>query len=117
MVVQSRLSDTQIDRIFHALADTTRRDVIRRVMGGEPASVSTLASRYRMSFAAVQKHIAVLEKAGLVTKQAQGRERLVRGNPELIARARALLAQLEEMWRSRFSQLDAVLATPVSRHD
>jgi DNA-binding transcriptional ArsR family regulator len=84
-------------------------------MGGEPASVSSLASRYRMSFAAVQKHIAVLERAGLVTKQAQGRERLVRGNPELIAHVRALLVRLEELWRSRFSQLDAVLAEPRSR--
>jgi DNA-binding transcriptional ArsR family regulator len=110
MVVQSRINEAQVDRIFHALADSTRRDVIARVMGGEPASVSALASRYRMSFAAVQKHIAVLEKAGLVTKQAQGRERLVRGNPERIAHVRALLVQLEELWRSRFSQLDAVLA-------
>jgi DNA-binding transcriptional ArsR family regulator len=68
-----------------------------------------------MSFAAVQKHIAVLERAGLVIKQAQGRERLVRGNPELIAHVRALLVRLEELWRSRFSQLDAVLAEPRSR--
>lgn len=112
MVVQERLSSAQVDRIFHALSDATRRDVVARVMGGEQASVSLLASRYRMSFAAVQKHVAVLEKAGLVSKHVQGRERLVRGNPERIAHVRALLVQLEDLWRSRFSQLDAVLAEP-----
>ena len=65
-----------------------------------------------MSFAAVQKHVAVLEGAGLVTKEAQGRERIVRGNPERIARARALLARLEELWRGRFGRLDDVLTNP-----
>jgi DNA-binding transcriptional ArsR family regulator len=65
-----------------------------------------------MSFAAVQKHVAVLEEAGLVTKQVQGRERLVRGNPERLARARELLTKLEGLYAARFSQLDAVLASP-----
>ncbi len=112
MVVGSRHSDAELDRLFRALADATRRDIVARVMGGAPASVSTLASRYRMSFAAVQKHVAVLEEAGLVTKQQQGREKLVRGNPTQLARARALLVQLESLWTSRFSQLDAILAEP-----
>ncbi len=112
MVVRSALSDADLDRLFRALADTTRRDIVARLMGGKPASVSTLAARYDMSFAAVQKHIAVLEEAGLVTKQAQGRERIVRGNPEQLARARGLLARLEGLWRARFSQLDDVLAEP-----
>ncbi len=109
MVVRSPLSDAEIDRVFHALADATRRDIVARVLAGEQASISALAARYEMSFAAVQKHVAVLEVAGLVTKQAQGRERIVRGNPERIARARDLLSRLEELWKSRFSQLDAVL--------
>lgn len=108
MVSQHPLSDAEIDRVFHALADTTRRDIVARVLAGEPASISALAARYRMSFAAVQKHVAVLEGAGLVTKQAQGRERIVRGNPERIARARELLTQLEELWTARFSQIDAL---------
>lgn len=81
-------------------------------MAGEAASISALAGRYDMSFAAVQKHVVVLEGAGLVTKEAQGRERIVRGNPERIARARDLLAQLEDLWRARFSQLDSVLNEP-----
>ena len=112
MVARHGLSDAEIDRVFHALADATRRDIVARVLGGEPASISTLAARYEMSFAAVQKHVAVLEGAGLVTKRPQGRERIVRGNPERIARARDLLARLEALWKSRFSQLDSVLANP-----
>jgi len=109
MVVQSILPDAQIDRIFRALGDTTRRDIVARVLGGESASVSALAARYEMSFAAVQKHVAVLEQAGLVTKQQRGRERIVRGHPERLARARELLSQLERLWVERFSQVDAVL--------
>jgi len=112
MVVRSPLTDADLDRLFRALADATRRDIVARLFAGQPASVSTLASRYDMSFAAVQKHVAVLEEAGLVTKRAQGRERIVRGNPERLARARQLLVQLEDLWRGRFSQLDAVLADP-----
>jgi DNA-binding transcriptional ArsR family regulator len=112
MVAHPRLNEAEIDRVFHALADGTRRDIISRVMAGELASISTLASRYDMSFAAVQKHVAVLEGAGLVTKEWKGRERLVRPNPARIARARALLARLEDLWRSRFSQLDKVLDIP-----
>ena len=112
MVAHTTLSDAEIDRVFHALADTTRRDIVTRVMAGEAASISTLASRYDMSFAAVQKHVAVLEGAGLVTKETQGRERIVRGNPERIARARDLLARLERLWRDRFSQLDSVFTNP-----
>lgn len=111
MVVRSPCSEAELDRVFRALADTTRRDIVARVMVGEQ-SVSALAARYAMSFAAVQKHVAVLEGAGLVRKYARGRERLVRGNPERLARARELLARLEDLWKARFSQLDSVLALP-----
>jgi DNA-binding transcriptional ArsR family regulator len=112
MVVRAQLSEAELDRLFRALADTTRRDIVARVLAGDSMSVSVLAERYDMSFAAVQKHVAVLEEAGLVTKTPQGRERLVRGNPARLARARALLMQLEQIWVARFSQLDAVLADP-----
>jgi DNA-binding transcriptional ArsR family regulator len=112
MVAHAPLSPAEIDRVFHALADATRRDLVTRVLAGEAASISALASRYEMSFAAVQKHVAVLEEAGLVTKEKRGREKIVRGNPERIARARDLLAQLEDLWTARFSQLDSVLANP-----
>lgn len=105
------MSDAEVDRLFRALADATRRDIVRRTLTGE-ASVSALAADYDMSFAAVQKHVAVLEGAGLVSKHRHGRERLVRGNADRIARARAVLAELEALWHARFSQLDAVLADP-----
>ena len=111
MVAQQELSDVEIDRVFHALAQATRRDILRRTIEGE-RSVSTLARHYDMSFAAVQKHVAVLEAAQLIIKRAEGRERLVRADPAMIARARALLARYEEMWRARIDRLDALLAEP-----
>ena len=94
--------------MFRALADATRRDIIRRTLAGE-ASVSQLAEAYDMTFAAVQKHVAVLEGAGLVTKEPRGRERLIRGNPETIRKAQGLLDRYEEIWRSRIDRLDALL--------
>jgi len=109
MVVDCALTDDEVDRIFRALADATRRDILRRTMAGE-ASVSQLAAAYDMSFAAVQKHVAVLEGAGLVTKRPHGRERIVRGNPETIRMAQGLLDRYEEIWRSRIDRLDALLA-------
>ena len=108
MVAHPDPRDVVIDRVFRALADATRRDIVARVLGGEAASVSELAERYDMSFAAVQKHVAVLEAAGLVTKEAKGRERIVRGNPQRIRQARDLLARLEGLWRERFGQIDAL---------
>ena len=109
MVVQTELTDDEVDRIFRALADATRRDIMRRTLVGE-ASVSELAAAYDMSFAAVQKHVAVLEGAGLVTKHPNGRERMVRANPEAIRRAQVLLDRYEQIWRARIDRLDALLA-------
>lgn len=118
MVVRSTLADAELDRIFRALADTTRRDILARLMPGESATVSALAARYAMSFAAVQKHVAVLEEAGLVHKESRGRERLVRADPVRIAQARTLLQHLEARWIGRFSQLDQVLSdTPPAGPD
>ena len=109
MVVETPLSDDEVDLIFGALADTTRRDIVRRTLTAQ-ASVSELARGYAMSFAAVQKHVAILEEAGLVTKHIHGRERIVTANPESIVRARALLDQYEALWRSRVDRLDGLLA-------
>lgn len=108
---RSELSDDDIDRLFHALATATRRDILRRTIEHEQ-SVSALAADYDMSFAAVQKHVGVLETAGLIVKRAEGRERLVRADPTMIARARALLARYEDLWRARVDRLDALLAEP-----
>lgn len=109
MVAQLELSDAEVDRIFHALADTTRRDIVRRTLTGD-ASVSELAGAYAMSFAAVQKHVAVLEGAGLVTKEQRGRHRIVRADPATIERAQQLLDAYTKLWRGRVDRLDALLA-------
>lgn len=108
MVVYNELTDADVDRMFRALADATRRDIVRRTLSAE-ATVSELASSYAISFAAVQKHVAVLQKAGLVTKHARGRERIVRANPKTIRRAQLLLDQFEAIWRARIERLDALL--------
>ena len=108
MVVQTELTDDEVNRIFRALADATRRDIVRRTLVDE-VSVSQLASAYDMSFAAVQKHVAVLEEAKLVTKEPRGRERMVRGDLARIRQAQLLLDQFEQLWRSRIDRLDALL--------
>src|SRR3954454_12511233 len=99
-MVVDELTDEAVDHLFHALADSTRRDILRRSIRGE-LSVSRLAAAYAMSFAAVQKHVAVLERAGLITKQRDGRENLVRTDPEAVHRARNALDQLEVDWIQR----------------
>ena len=106
MVVDQKVD---ADRVFGALADPTRRDILDRVLR-EEASVSALADRYAMSFAAVQKHVAVLEKAGLVSKQTRGRERMVRGEVRTVQAAARLLDHYEEIWRGRLDRIDALLA-------
>ena len=108
MVVSIDLSDADVDRLFHALADATRRDILRRAVGGD-LSVSRLADDYPMSFAAVQKHVAVLERVGLVTKVRRGRELLVRSEPETLRRAQEALDQLAEAWQGRVARMAALL--------
>ncbi|UQA92523.1 ArsR/SmtB family transcription factor [Streptomyces halobius] len=108
MVVNQGSAD-QADRLFHALADATRREIVTLTLAGEH-SVSDLASRFPMSFAAVQKHVAVLERAGLITKQRQGREQRVRGNADALREVHRLLDQLEAVWRGRIDRIGAILA-------
>ncbi|MEA3552349.1 MULTISPECIES: ArsR/SmtB family transcription factor [Micrococcaceae] len=108
-MVVDQLSDADVDRLFQALADATRRDIVRRVTAGE-YSVSGLAALYDMSFAAVQKHVAVLERASLVTKEKRGREQIVRGNHEGLQKARRLLDEYEAIWRQRVDRIADILA-------
>jgi DNA-binding transcriptional ArsR family regulator len=100
--------EESLNQLFRALADGTRRDILARSLTETP-SVSDLAARYDMSFAAVQKHVAVLERAGLVQKRAQGREQLVSTNRARLQRAGELLDSYEALWRQRVAQLDDVL--------
>ena len=101
-------SEDRADALFHALSDRTRRDIMRRVLAGEH-SVSTLAAGYDMSFAAVQKHVAVLERAGLLTKRRHGREQLASGDVEAVRSVASMLDELESVWRGRIDRIDILL--------
>jgi len=106
-----RVNETSADRadaLFHALSDRTRRDILRRVLAGEH-SVTALAASYDMSFAAVQKHVAVLEKAGLLNKRRSGREQLASGDVEAVRSVASMLDELESVWRGRVARIDALL--------
>ena len=108
MVVGREESEESVNQLFRALADGTRRDILARSIAETP-SVSDLATRYEMSFAAVQKHVAVLERAGLIQKRPHGREQLVSTNQARLRRAGELLDHFESIWRQRMAQLDEVL--------
>ena len=110
-MVVDHLDDADVDRLFHALSDATRRDIVRQVIVAE-RSMSDLARRYPMSMTAVQKHIGVLEGAGLVSKHRQGREQRVRVNVVALRRAQGLLDDLEQMWRERFDRMGELLSEP-----
>ena len=102
---------SDLDRIFSALADATRRDIVRRAIAGEEG-VAEIARHYPMSFAAVQKHVAVLERAGLIGKQRTGRRKVVRTQQSGLLIAQGLLQDYEEMWRGRIDRMTDILKEP-----
>ena len=104
-----QVAPPDFDRMFGALADATRRDIVRRAIDGEQG-ILELAGHYPMSFAAVQKHVAILERAGLVTKERIGRRKVVRANLEGVRMVRRLLDRYEELWRSRVGSMADLLA-------
>jgi DNA-binding transcriptional ArsR family regulator len=104
-----QIAPPDFDRMFGALADHTRRDIVRRAINADEGIVE-LASHYPMSFAAVQKHIAILERAGLVTKQRVGRRKLVRTNLDRLRLVRRLLDDYEALWRGRIDRMTELLA-------
>lgn len=103
-------SEEQIDRVFRALSDRTRRSILRDAIDGS-LSVSALARRHPMSTAAVQKHVAVLVDAGLVTSTRVGRETRVQTDIATLATAQALLDQLDALWRSRMAGINTLLTS------
>ena len=109
-----QIAPPDFDRIYGALADATRRDIVRRAIGGGEG-VAELAEHYPMSFAAVQKHIAILERAGLVTKERMGRRKVVRTNLERLRVARSLLDQYEELWRGRVARMTALVTNDTEK--
>ena len=115
-VSQTDLTDDEVDRIFRALADATRRDILRRTLVGE-VTVSNLAADYDMSFAAVQKHVAVLERAGLLTKRRSGREQLANGDVAAVRSVASMLTELEQVWRGRIARIDELIASDTPQED
>jgi DNA-binding transcriptional ArsR family regulator len=111
-----QLAPPDFDRMFGALADPTRRDIVRRAIDADEG-VAELAGHYPMSFAAVQKHIAILERAGLVTKERVGRRKVVRTNLEGLRVARRLLDRYEELWRGRVERMAELLADAPTAED
>jgi DNA-binding transcriptional ArsR family regulator len=97
-----------LDTIFHSLADPTRRDILRRVCEAEH-TITELAEKYDISFAAVAKHLRVLEKAQLVHKRKQGKQQLVLANPATVDVATKHLQQYEAIWNERFNALEEML--------
>ena len=108
MVVDTLEREKRTDRLFFALSDATRRDIVAQTLDRE-RSVSELGRRYPMSLTAVQKHVEVLVDAGLVSKHRNGREQLVRGEVSELRRAHALLDELETLWRARLERFEDAL--------
>jgi DNA-binding transcriptional ArsR family regulator len=116
MVVSVQIAPPDFDRMFGALADATRRDIVRRAIDAEEG-VAELASHYPMSFAAVQKHVAILERAGLISKERIGRRKVVRTNLESLRVARGLLDRYEELWRGRIDRMTVLVGDPPDRKE
>lgn len=98
----------QLDSIFHSLSDPIRRDILQRVMQCE-LSVGELVEKYEVSFAAISKHLKVLEKANLIKKRREGKKYMVALRPETLKDAETYLEQYRQMWEGRYNKLDALL--------
>jgi DNA-binding transcriptional ArsR family regulator len=116
VVYVTEADEDRADALFHALADRTRRDIMRRVLAGEH-SVSALAAKYGVSFAAVQKHVAVLEKAGLLIKRRSGREQLASGDVAAVRSVASMLTELEQVWRDRVARIDELISSDTTQED
>ena len=116
MVVGTLEREKQTDRLFFALSDPTRRDIVTQTLDRE-RSVSQLGRRYPISLTAVQKHVAVLVDAGLVSKHRSGREQLVRGELNQLRRGDELLDELETVWRARLERFEDVLNETTGKED
>lgn len=100
--------DRQLDTIFHSLADPTRRDILRRVATQE-ISVGELVNQYTVSFAAISKHLKVLEQARLIRKRKEGRKYMVALDVKALQEANNYLEQYRRIWQSRYDKLDILL--------
>lgn len=97
-----------LDSVFGSLADPTRRDILTRISMQE-MSVGEIAQPYDLSFAAVSKHLKVLEKARLIIKRRRGREQMVRLSPQALEGADKYLEEYRRLWEERFDSLEDYL--------
>jgi DNA-binding transcriptional ArsR family regulator len=97
-----------LDTIFGSLSDPTRRDILRRVSKQE-LTISEIAKPYDLTFAAVSKHLKVLERAKLVMKRRRGKEQMVQAAPQALKDADEYLEQYRQLWEERFDRLEALL--------
>ncbi len=100
--------NSYLDGLFGSLSDPIRRDILKRLVHAQ-YTISQIAKNYEMSFAAVAKHLTVLEKAKLIVKRRNGKEQIVSIAPDALKDASEFLAQFEELWNYRFDALDAIL--------
>lgn len=99
---------TALDQVFHALGDSTRRQMLRELARGE-RTVGQLAEPFAMSLAAASKHIKALESAGLIRREVQGRTHVCHLDPGPLAGAHEWLAHYERFWNQRLDVLEALL--------
>lgn len=104
-----------LDNLFMALSDGTRRDILSLVAKSE-MSIGEIAQHFKLTFAAVSKHIKVLERANLITKQRRGKEQLVIIVPTTLGVAREQIDRYAQLWSDRFDQLDSLLQADSSEH-
>lgn len=98
----------QLDSIFASLSDPTRRDILARVARGE-VTIGELVKHYDVSFAAISKHLMVMERAKLIIKRKEGRKQMVSLAPDALKSADEYLDQYRQMWQSRYDKLDALI--------
>jgi len=104
-----------LDSIFHSLSDPTRRDILHRIAQGEH-SVSELVAQYDVSFAAISKHLKVLQKASLIRKRKEGKKYMITLAPNTLKSADEYLEQYRQMWQSRHDKL-AILLEKERHHE
>ena len=102
------LEAPQLDTVFHALGDATRRRMLRTLSGGE-RTVGELAQPFAISLAAASKHIKALEHAGLIRREVRGRTHVCRLDPGPLAGAHEWLAHYQRFWTDRLDILERLL--------
>ena len=103
-------SSAALDLVFKSFADATRRDILKRVCKSD-LTISEIARPYGMSFAAIAKHVAVLERGRLVSKRRRGKEQVISANPATMTMVATHVQRYERVWQARYNRLESLLTT------